>query len=66
MKRSIADTDMTRTDAISKLRTLQAERDRRTNMVDELKDDLAKKMQLCKQLEQEQFHAHEEMHAIDD
>ena len=48
---------MTRTDAIAKLRMLQAERDRKTHMVDELKDDMHKKMSLCKQLEQEQYHA---------
>ena len=48
---------MTRTDAIAKLRMLQGERDRNTHIVDELKDDLHKKMALCKQLEQEQYHA---------
>jgi len=39
IKRSLAETDMTRTEAIQKLRTLQAERDRRSHMVEELKDD---------------------------
>jgi len=53
IKRAITDSDMTRTDAIKKLRTLQSDRDRRANMADELKDDLASKHTLCKQLEQE-------------
>jgi len=59
IKRAIDDSDLTRTDAIKKLRTLQSDRDRRANMADELKDDLANKLTLCKQLEQEQYHAHE-------
>ena len=51
IKRSIAETDMTRTEAIQKLRTLQGERDRRTHMVDELRDDLSKKLSMVKTLE---------------
>lgn len=62
IKSCIADTDMTRTEAISKLRLLQAERDRRTNMIDELKDDLTKKVALSKSLESEQYQAHERIH----
>jgi len=57
---------MTRTEAIQKLRMLQAERDRRAHMVDELKDDLAKKMALCKQLDQEQCHAHNRIHKLEE
>lgn len=52
-KRDITDVDMSRTDAIQKLRNLQADRDRRGHMVDELKGDLASKLALCKQMEQE-------------
>ena len=66
IKRSIADSDMTRTDVIQKLRQLQAERDRRVHMNDELKDDLAKKLSLCKQLEQEQYHAHEKIKILEE
>ena len=51
MKQAISDTDQTRTDAISKLRVLQADRDRRCHMTEDLKDDLHKKLSLCKQLE---------------
>ena len=61
VKRAISETDMTRTDAIQKLRQLQGERDRKTHMVDELKDDLSKKLSLVKQLEQEQYHAQEKL-----
>ena len=35
---------MSRTDALAKIRHMQAERDRRNNMLDELKDDLTKKL----------------------
>mmetsp|Transcript_23761 Transcript_23761/g.29558 ORF Transcript_23761/g.29558 Transcript_23761/m.29558 type:complete len:417 (+) Transcript_23761:1050-2300(+) len=57
---------MTRTEAISKLRLLQAERDRRSNMVDELKGDLNSKVELSKQLEQQQYQAHERIHQLEE
>ena len=44
---------MARTDAIQKLRILQADRDRRCHMSEQLKDDLHKKLTLCKTIEQE-------------
>ena len=65
-KQRITDTDMTRTEAIQKLRILQAERDRRGHIVDELKDDLAKKVALCKQLEQDTYHATERIHSLEE
>ena len=51
IKARISETDMTRTEAIQKLRLLQAERDRKTHMVAELNDDLAKKVELSKTME---------------
>lgn len=57
---------MTRTEAIQKLRMLQADRDRRAHMIDELKEDLAKKMALCKQLEQEHCHATNRIQSLED
>ena len=51
VKARISETDMTRTEAIQKLRLLQAERDRKTHMVAELNDDLAKKVELSKTME---------------
>jgi len=65
IKRSLAETDMTRTEAIQKLRTLQAERDRRSHMVEELKDDQLKKHSLCKQIETEQYHATEKIRDLE-
>lgn len=35
-------------------------------MVDELKDDLASKLTLCKQMEQEQFNAYERIRALEE
>ena len=55
LKVRISETDMTRSEAIQKLRMLQSDRDRRTHMVDELKDDLQKKAKLAKQLEHDQY-----------
>ena len=51
VKARITETDMTRTEAIQKLRLLQAERDRKTHMAAELNDDLAKKVELSKTME---------------
>lgn len=65
-KREITDSDMSRNDAIQKLRGMQADRDRRAHMVDELKDDLAAKLALCKQMEQEQYMAHEQIRVLED
>ena len=59
IKQAISVTDMTRTEAIQNLRGVQSDRDRRCQMVDELKDDLDKKLELCEQLEKEQYLAHE-------
>ena len=53
-KRKITDTEVTRTDAIQRLRALQTERDRKGNMNNEINNDLTKKLTLCSQLEQEQ------------
>ena len=53
IKQAISNTDMTRTDAIQKLRMHQSARDRRCNMAEELKDDLHKKLEISNQLEQE-------------
>mgnify|MGYP000754813636 CR=1 FL=1 len=66
IKRSIQDTDMARTDAIAKLRALQADRDRRAQMADELRNDLQKKMAVCKQLEQDQYAAHSQIQQLEE
>ena len=57
---------MTRTEAIQKLRLMQNERDRRTHMAAELKDDLQKKIELSKQMESEQYNAHERISQLEE
>lgn len=44
---------MSRAECIQKLRGVQSDLERRNHMGNELKDDLQKKMALCKQLEGE-------------
>ena len=56
---------MSRADCVSKLRSVQSDVERRNNMGNELKDDLQKKMDLCKQLEGEQYHAHEKINDLE-
>lgn len=65
IKQAISDTDMMRTDAIQKLRVYQGDRDRRCHMTEELKDDLQNKLEICKQLEQEQYLANEQMNELE-
>lgn len=52
-KGRITQTDQTRTDAIGRLRVLQAERDRRSSILDEIREDLNRKLHLLKELEEQ-------------
>ena len=45
---------------------MQNERDRRTHMAAELKDDLQKKIELSKQMESEQYNAHERISQLEE
>lgn len=58
-KMRIGETDTVRTDAIARLRVLQAERDRKGQIVDEIKGDLQRKHAMIKELEEEQFQNHD-------
>ena len=51
-KHRITETDQTRTDAIGRLRVLQAERDRKSSILDEIREDLNTKLHLLKELEE--------------
>ena len=66
MKRRITETDGNRGDAINRLRSLQAERDRKGNMIDTMKADYQKKVDLVRSLEQEQFHSHEKIQKLNE
>ena len=52
-KTRITQTDQTRTDAIGRLRVLQAERDRKSSILDEIREDLNRKLHLLKELEEQ-------------
>ena len=51
-KSQIGKTDHDRTQAIAELRVLQAERDRRASILDEIKQDLNRKHIMLKELEE--------------
>ena len=55
IKNRITETDASRADAIQNLKMLQMERDRKANMIDTMKDDYQKKIEIVRQLESEQF-----------
>ena len=63
-QRRITDTDAGRTDAISRLRVLQAERDRRAAIVDEIKSDLGRKHAMVQELEEQQRHGHDRVQTM--
>ena len=63
-KHRLADTDAGRTDAIARLRILQAERDRRACIVDELKGDLQRKHGMVKELEEAQRRGHDRVETM--
>ena len=63
-KHRITETDQTRTDAIGRLRVLQAERDRKSSILDEIREDLNTKLHLLKELEEQQMMAHDRVQTI--
>ena len=63
-KNRITSTDQQRTDAIGRLRVLQAERDRKASILDEMREDLNRKLHLLKELEEQQMMAHDRVQTI--
>ena len=63
-KSQIGITDQDRNSAIGNLRVLQAERDRKASILDEIKQDLNRKHLMLKELEEQQMLAHDRVQTM--